>query len=258
MDKGVKISREDFELDVKIQSTVRPSKFKFEPKIYEYTGPFLETSDGILTNGDSNTPVSTAGDKRQIPTEDIYDRSHKICKIFTRNHKSKSSNLLHKMPENVSVIENIQDRIIEINQMEQAIIFQAGPKTALQLLPKNMRRRASSHNIKRFPRSLRGLASDNNSKSERLKKKMNDASKTDNKSGFMKKLKNSSSFRKKKRRTVGNINGTKNRLNTHIWHAKRFKMGLMYDKIIPLQPNLRANLSLSYRQSSNGAILFQS
>ncbi|KAG0236775.1 hypothetical protein BGX31_003811 [Mortierella sp. GBA43] len=104
-------------------------------------------------------------------------------------------------------------RAFEINAMHTAMerSKDAAAQRAFQSLPRNLRRRAASHNIKRLPVRLRQRAM-REVESEPVKK----GKKPDN--------------RHKKRRP-GTISqeylrrqGTKRWLETHIWHAKRMKM----------------------------------
>lgn len=95
--------------------------------------------------------------------------------------------------------------------METAIKRESGSRTALQYLPRHLRRRAASHDIKRFPRSLRGIAHSQQEKSNAGKKE-----------GLK------PPPRKRKRQSTKNINGQDGRIYTHVWHAKRFHIQEKY------------------------------
>ncbi|KAG0210747.1 hypothetical protein BGX28_009022 [Mortierella sp. GBA30] len=121
-----------------------------------------------------------------------------------------SSNV--KSARTLDVVNFAEARAFEINAMHTAMerSKDAAAERAFQSLPRNLRRRAASHNIKRLPVRLR----------ERAKREVDN----DPKKG--KKPDN----RHKKRRP-GTITqeylrrqGTKRWLETHIWHAKRMKM----------------------------------
>ncbi|KAJ8978127.1 hypothetical protein NQ317_014182 [Molorchus minor] len=96
----------------------------------------------------------------------------------------------------------------EIEILKKALSSQSGTKLAFQKLPKHMRRRAMSHNVKRLPRRLREIH-------------MNQMKK----SGLPPKQK-----RKYRRRPFNLLSDYMRRqrnhtwLDTHIWHAKRFHM----------------------------------
>lgn len=51
-----------------------------------------------------------------------------------------------------------QSRASEIEALAADIKTKTGNKLVFQFLPRNLRRRAMSHNIKRLPRRLQGLA----------------------------------------------------------------------------------------------------
>merc|ERR1712157_184296 len=256
MGSGIKISRQDFlkELEKEKEenqqkSLKRPSvnKFKFQPRIWSFEPSEAPESE----NKETDTII------REPPCK-IYKRAERITSLLSKS-KQKYSNLLNNLDSNVSVIDSIQDKILEINEIEQAIKFKGGPKTALQLLPRNMRRRASSHNIKRFPRSLRGLASEQKGKNNQIisKKEANaligigGSGGQQNTSGFQKKGNNTKLFRKKKRRNVFNLNGQDGRLETHIWHAKRFRMGCYGDKKVPMKNNIKCHKSILSQLKKN-------
>ncbi|UJR20918.1 hypothetical protein I4U23_024027 [Adineta vaga] len=85
-------------------------------------------------------------------------------------------------------------------------------RTALQILPRYMRRRAASYNIKRLPRSLRPLA--------------------DPKTGSAKTKRPSRRYRRRPRDLLlsyTNRQRTIKWLKTHIWHAKRFHMNTFWN-----------------------------
>ncbi|CAF3990738.1 unnamed protein product, partial [Adineta steineri] len=85
-------------------------------------------------------------------------------------------------------------------------------RTALQILPRYMRRRAASYNIKRLPRSLRPLA--------------------DPKTGTAKKKRPSRRYRRRPRDLLASYTNRQRKikwLKTHIWHAKRFHMNTLWN-----------------------------
>ncbi|KAF9175584.1 hypothetical protein BGX21_001585 [Mortierella sp. AD011] len=118
-----------------------------------------------------------------------------------------------KAVRTVDVVNFAEARAFEINAMHSAMESSknSAMQRAFQSLPRNLRRRAASHNIKRLPVRLRERAR-REVESDPVKK----GKKPDN--------------RHKKRRP-GTISqeylrrqGTKRWLETHIWHAKRMKM----------------------------------
>ncbi|VDK21641.1 unnamed protein product [Anisakis simplex] len=84
-----------------------------------------------------------------------------------------------------------------------------GPRTALQRLPRHMRRRAMSYNIKRFPRNQRRFAASAVKASKHRKKAP------------------SRFWRRRPRNLLLNYIRRQRKhiwLETHVWHAKRFYM----------------------------------
>ena len=76
-------------------------------------------------------------------------------------------------------------------------------RTALQRISRCKRRRASSHNPKRLPKSVRTMISKEAEKNVKKSKKGNE----------------------RKIGEIANVSGEKvNRLESHKWHAKRFHM----------------------------------
>ncbi|KAI6242864.1 Ribonuclease P/MRP protein subunit POP1 containing protein [Aphelenchoides fujianensis] len=95
------------------------------------------------------------------------------------------------------------------------------PKTALQRLPRHMRRRAMSHNIKRFPRKDRRFAARVISKSQHRKKAP---------SRFWRRR--PTNLQKEYDRRAA---GEHRWLQTHVWHAKRFEMIKLWGFKVPLR-----------------------
>ncbi|XP_046858385.1 ribonucleases P/MRP protein subunit POP1-like [Xenia sp. Carnegie-2017] len=130
--------------------------------------------------------------------------------------------------------------------MTQALSMAAkqSNKRVFQSLPRHMRRRAASHNPKRLPVRLREAHNREVSKSQEKQKEP---------------LKQKKSRRH--RRKVGNLLKEYIRrqkkhvwLETHVWHAKRFKMMEKWGYKIPLHPNDKS-VRASYRAMAYGCLL---
>ncbi|CAF4066711.1 unnamed protein product [Rotaria magnacalcarata] len=96
-------------------------------------------------------------------------------------------------------------------------------RTALQILPRYMRRRAASYNIKRLPRSLRPLA--------------------DPKTGTAKTKRPSRRYRRRPRDLLSSYTNRQRQvkwLKTHIWHAKRFHMNTLWNYRLPEKSNTKS------------------
>ncbi|KAG2180764.1 hypothetical protein INT44_003771, partial [Umbelopsis vinacea] len=143
----------------------------------------------------------------------------------------------------IDVVDFIQARAFEINAMEASIKNASGAlnQLAFQSLPRGLRRRAASHNIKRIPVKLREKA-----KSEMLK-------------GSPPKRTGPPS-RRKKRRAATIVEeylrrqGNKRWLETHTWHAKRMHMKDMWGYRLAEFPNEKS-IRATYRASSHLSIL---
>lgn len=61
-------------------------------------------------------------------------------------------------PRGVNVLDFVEARAMELSSMLKAIRSKSGSKRVFQHLPRHMRRRAMSHNLKRLPRRLRAIA----------------------------------------------------------------------------------------------------
>ncbi|KAJ2958269.1 hypothetical protein NQZ79_g6113 [Umbelopsis isabellina] len=152
----------------------------------------------------------------------------------------------HKAPKvsgPLDVVEFVQARAFEINAMESSIktASVALNHLAFQSLPRGLRRRAASHNIKRIPVKLREKA-----KAETLK-------------GAPPK-RTGPPTRRKKRKAATIVEeylrrqGTKRWLETHIWHAKRMHMKNVWGYRLADYPNDKS-LRATYRAFSHLSIL---
>ena len=66
--------------------------------------------------------------------------------------------LLGEGPSGIHVLDYAEARALELSNMVRALKSKGGAKRTFQLLPRHMRRRAMSHNVKRLPRRLRKAA----------------------------------------------------------------------------------------------------
>ncbi|XP_033112402.1 ribonucleases P/MRP protein subunit POP1-like [Anneissia japonica] len=128
-------------------------------------------------------------------------------------------------------------RADEINTMVRALEGPRKGKRIFQRLPRHMRRRAMSHNVKRLPRSMRSQGQKEMNKSKPAQKRGGDN--IDKEDGEPTKKKS-----RRHRRRPSNLRSEFNRrqrrfiwLETHLWHAKRFKMVDKWGHRIPLHSN---------------------
>nr|XP_023012368.1 ribonucleases P/MRP protein subunit POP1 [Leptinotarsa decemlineata] len=117
----------------------------------------------------------------------------------------------NELPSNLILSRFCAARGREIQIMNKALSTSSSIKLAFQKLPKHMRRRAMSHNVKRLPRRLREIHMNQMKKSGLPPKAKRPSRKYRRRPYTL-----SDEFTRRQRRVTW--------LNTHIWHAKRFHM----------------------------------
>ncbi|XP_068179924.1 ribonucleases P/MRP protein subunit POP1 isoform X2 [Antennarius striatus] len=136
---------------------------------------------------------------------------------WIRGHQRDGGGYAKEMPTCITAGAFARARAAEMRAMLKAVTKTTGSCHVFGALPKHMRRRAMSHNIKRLPCRLRDAANRMREKSLQ--------------SGSKKKKEKAKSKSRKARRRHENLLLEFNRrqrkniwLETHIWHAKRFHM----------------------------------
>ncbi|XP_032078555.1 ribonucleases P/MRP protein subunit POP1 [Thamnophis elegans] len=135
----------------------------------------------------------------------------------------------HEMPKCITVSPFVQARAAEIKAMLKAVKQKSSNTLVFQSLPRHMRRRAMSHNVKRLPRRLRQLATIEAEKPEHQKKALP-----------------KSKCRKARRRHINLVLEFNRRqqkniwLETHIWHAKRFHMVKKWGYCLGDKPTMKS------------------
>jgi len=127
-----------------------------------------------------------------------------------------NNSLISEAPRNVDIVQFAEARSFELNAIESALknaTENTGNQRVFQSLPRHLRRRAASHNIKRIPLQFRKKA---------FWERKNDPNP---------KLPPQKPKNRKDKRKPGTIVEEYNRrsskvkwLETHIWHSKRMKM----------------------------------
>ncbi|VDD94702.1 unnamed protein product [Enterobius vermicularis] len=141
----------------------------------------------------------------------------------------------------INVLDFVKSRMKQIAELLEAVDnaelvvgeVTKGPRTALQRLPRHMRRRAMSYNVKRLPRSQRRFALAVTKASKHRKKAP---------SRFWRR-RPCNLLREYIRRQRKNV-----WLETHIWHAKRFRMIEKYGYKLAVQ-SFQRSFRPSYRDS---------
>ncbi|KRZ61171.1 Ribonucleases P/MRP protein subunit POP1 [Trichinella nativa] len=160
-------------------------------------------------------PIDPITKKRII--HDEYEEIVQFRNQSIRDILDENMSLLESCPRSVDAKSYMQRRVESISQLLAVVDNEMlpkgevthGPRTFLQRLPRHMRRRAMSRNVKRLPRRCRFPA-------QRLLENA--------------KLRKKSPNRSRRRRPSNLVREYVRRqgkcrwLETHIWHAKRFRM----------------------------------
>ncbi|EMS18934.1 ribonuclease P/MRP protein subunit POP1 [Rhodotorula toruloides NP11] len=149
------------------------------------------------------------------------------------------------LPAVLEVEKFAQARVFEITAMQRAMksAKEAGTQRAFQSLPRHLRRRAASHNIRRLPSRLRERAKaevpKDAAKPKRVSRSM--LGRHRQKPGIKAEL-----FRQRQQNKLW--------LETHVWHAKRMHMTEIWGHRLAETPTAKAFRS-SYRASHHGALV---
>ncbi|KAF4617537.1 hypothetical protein D9613_005911 [Agrocybe pediades] len=148
-----------------------------------------------------------------------------------------------KLPATIDVEKFVEARQFEINAMHKAMKTASASSThrVWQTLPRHLRRRAASHDVRRVPLKLRDRA---RAEMDPLRKKAAGNIPPRSKKG---KEKNRTETLLKRQRD-------KSWLETHIWHAKRMHMENLWGYRLAISPTEKSYRP-SYRASIHGSIL---
>ncbi|VDC04482.1 unnamed protein product [Peniophora sp. CBMAI 1063] len=157
--------------------------------------------------------------------------------------RSVTFNSMQGLPSKLDVEKFVESREFEIKAMQQAQKNASSSAThrAWQELPRHLRRRAASHDVRRVPQRLRGKSA---REIDAMKRKA---------------LGRARPKRGKSAQIPRNIQLLKRQVNkrwleTHMWHAKRMKMENMWGFRLAVQPTEKS-FRPSHRAAMHGAIL---
>ncbi|KAL6301998.1 POP1-domain-containing protein [Sparassis latifolia] len=152
-------------------------------------------------------------------------------------------NSMAGLPGSLDVEKFAEARAYEINAMHEAMksARSNATKRAWQLLPRHLRRRAASHDVRRVPLRLRDKA---RAEMDPMRRKALGRSLP--KRGKSKAVSRNQQLLKRQR--------SKNWLETHLWHAKRMKMENMWGYRLAVEPTEKS-FRPSHRASVHGSIL---
>ncbi|KAJ2355799.1 Ribonucleases P/MRP protein subunit pop1 [Coemansia sp. RSA 2618] len=134
----------------------------------------------------------------------------------------------------------VEARAFEINRLQSALEMQraTGNVRAFQTLPRHLRRRAASHNVKRIPARLRERALSEMRKSAQTSKALAGTDRLTN-------AKKPSRYKRRRARATREEYETrqtgKRWLETHVWHAKRMHMRELWGAVVAETPNERSH-----------------
>ncbi|GAA6020701.1 hypothetical protein JCM11491_000521 [Sporobolomyces phaffii] len=150
------------------------------------------------------------------------------------------------LPPTIEVEKFAQARAFEITAMQRAMksAKEAGTQRAFQSLPRHLRRRAASHNIRRLPLRLRERARAEVPKDAAKPKKV--SRKMLGRHIRVRPGLKAEMFRKRQREKLW--------LGTHVWHAKRMHMIDIWGHRLAEKPTEKAYRS-SYRAAFHGAMV---
>ncbi|KAH9936178.1 NUC188 domain-containing protein [Fomitopsis serialis] len=154
-----------------------------------------------------------------------------------------SFNSMQGLPASIDVERFAEARAFEINAMEEAMksAQSASTKRAWQELPRHLRRRAASHDVRRVPLRLRDKA-----RAEMDPQRKKALGRHVPKRGKSKQISRTKQFLKRQI--------DKTWLETHIWHAKRMHMDNMWGYRLAVEPTEKS-FRPSHRASVHGSIL---
>ncbi|XP_074124865.1 ribonucleases P/MRP protein subunit POP1 isoform X1 [Sminthopsis crassicaudata] len=148
-----------------------------------------------------------------------------------------------EIPKYITASTFAQARAAEINAMLKAVTQKSSNSLVFQTLPRHMRRRAMSHNVKRLPRRLREIAQKEAEKTEHHKK---EHSKNKCRKARRCHLNLLLEFNRRQKKNVW--------LETHIWHAKRFHMVKKWGYCLGESPTIKSYRA-SYRAMTKHCLL---
>ncbi|KAK3822612.1 MAG: ribonucleases P/MRP protein subunit POP1-domain-containing protein [Benniella sp.] len=180
---------------------------------------------------------------RSISTQASPSSSSRDPAVASSSHALGSNAGPLKAARTLDVVGFVEARSFEVTAMHSAMerSKDASAERAFQSLPRHLRRRAASHNIKRLPVRLR----------ERARREVELDPVKEGK-------KPSSRYKKRRSGTISQEylrrQGSKRWLETHIWHAKRMKMIDIWGYKLAEHSN-EHNIKSAYKSSHHQCIL---
>nr|XP_036851722.1 ribonucleases P/MRP protein subunit POP1 [Manis javanica] len=148
-----------------------------------------------------------------------------------------------EIPKYLTASTFAQARAAEISAMLKAVTQKSSNSLVFQTLPRHMRRRAMSHNVKRLPRRLQEMAQKEAEKAVHQKK---EHSKNKCHKARRCHINRMLEFNRRQKKNIW--------LETHIWHAKRFHMVKKWGYCLGERPTVKSHRAC-YRAMTNHCLL---
>ncbi|XP_028622098.1 ribonucleases P/MRP protein subunit POP1 [Grammomys surdaster] len=151
---------------------------------------------------------------RLPPESDVNEQSSSKAMFKKKGGwKAGPEGTSQEIPKYITASTFAQARAAEISAMLKAVTQKSSNSLVFQTLPRHMRRRAMSHNVKRLPRRLQEMAKKEAEKAAHQKK---EHSKNKCHKARRCHINRTLEFNRRQQKNIW--------LETHIWHAKRFHM----------------------------------
>uniref|UniRef100_A0A2K5X6W8 POP1 homolog, ribonuclease P/MRP subunit n=1 Tax=Macaca fascicularis TaxID=9541 RepID=A0A2K5X6W8_MACFA len=148
-----------------------------------------------------------------------------------------------EIPKYITASTFAQARAAEISAMLKAVTQKSSNSLVFQTLPRHMRRRAMSHNVKRLPRRLQEIAQKEAEKAVHQKKEHSKNKCHKARRCHMNRM---LEFNRRQKKNIW--------LETHIWHAKRFHMVRKWGYCLGERPTVKSHRAC-YRAMTNRCLL---
>ncbi|XP_032104196.1 ribonucleases P/MRP protein subunit POP1 [Sapajus apella] len=179
-----------------------------------------------------------------LPDPDVNEQSS--SKVMFRKKggwKAGPEGTSQEIPKYITASTFAQARAAEISAMLKAVTQKSSNSLVFQTLPRHMRRRAMSHNVKRLPRRLQEIAQKEAEKAVHQKK---EHSKNKCHKARRCHMNRTLEFNRRQKKNIW--------LETHIWHAKRFHMIKKWGYCLGERPTVKSHRAC-YRAMTNRCLL---
>ncbi|KAK2095477.1 Ribonucleases P/MRP protein subunit pop1, partial [Saguinus oedipus] len=179
-----------------------------------------------------------------LPDPDVNEQSSsKVTFRKKGGWKAGPEGTSQEIPKYITASTFAQARAAEISAMLKAVTQKSSNSLVFQTLPRHMRRRAMSHNVKRLPRRLQEIAQKEAEKAVHQKK---EHSKNKCHKARRCHMNRTLEFNRRQKKNIW--------LETHIWHAKRFHMVKKWGYCLGERPTVKSHRAC-YRAMTNRCLL---